>query len=222
MVHNELLDHPLEELLERIWRYHEDGSLSLRAVLEDSAVDDPEQVLGQLAELSLVRVDDGELTLLPAGADRARTVVRRNRLAERLLSDVLDVPLAESERTACLMEHVLSPAVTDAVCAFLGHPPTCPHGKPIPPGDCCKDKGNGALRPVVLPLSELEPGHAARIVFISAGLDKRLERLGSFGVVPGTAIRLRQKRPSFVLEIGGTSLALEREVAGDIYVRREV
>jgi DtxR family Mn-dependent transcriptional regulator len=221
MVHPEFLEQPLEELLELIWLRRERGDRTVAGLLARSREPGTETVLRQLEDRSLIAILDGEVRFTEPGEARARTVVRRHRLAERLLSDVLDVPLAESEQQACLMEHILSPVVTERVCGFLGHPPTCPHGSPIPPGECCTRKRGTALEPVVTPLGSLPPGVEARIVFIAPGVLKRLDRLGSFGVVPGTMIVLRQKHPSFVIEVGGTSLALEGDIAREIYVRRE-
>jgi DtxR family Mn-dependent transcriptional regulator len=221
MVHPEFLEHPLEEVLEQIWCRLEEGDNRLAGLLEQSGEPRVEGILETLREQRLVELDGDRIHLTDEGRRRAESVVRRNRLAERLLADVLDMPLRVSEETACLMEHVLSPAVTDAVCAFLGHPPTCPHGQVIPPGPCCSGGRQGTVKPVVVPLGDLEPGKEARIVFIAPGVVRRLDRLGSYGVVPGTVLTLRQKRPSFVIEVGGTALALEKEVAGEIFVRRE-
>jgi DtxR family Mn-dependent transcriptional regulator len=180
------------------------------------------QILSELAGRGWIAVNGDAVELLAEGESRGRAVVRRHRLAERLLGDVLDVPSGETEHQACLLEHILSPAVTDRVCAFLGHPPTCPHGLPIPEGECCVgSRRNGSLKPVVESLERLEPGRKARIALIAPGTVKRLDRLGSFGVVPGTQILLRQKRPSFVIEVGGTTLALEGTVAREIFVREE-
>jgi Mn-dependent DtxR family transcriptional regulator len=86
------------------------------------------------------RVGDGDLMIefTHTGRQRAADVIRRHRLAERLFTESLgmDDP-AEVEEQACKFEHILSPEATDRICAFLGHPRTCPHGAPIPPGACC-------------------------------------------------------------------------------------
>ncbi|MDQ2899450.1 MAG: hypothetical protein M3Y07_06565 [Acidobacteriota bacterium] len=80
--------------------------------------------------------DGGEFT--PLGEERARSVIRRHRLAERLFTDVLGIrDEATIESNACTFEHMLSGEVTDRICTFLGHPATCPHASPIPPGECC-------------------------------------------------------------------------------------
>jgi putative ABC transport system ATP-binding protein len=72
------------------------------------------------------------------GRQRAADVIRRHRLAERLFTETLRIENeSEIEQQACKFEHILSPEATDKICAFLGHPRTCPHGSPIPAGACC-------------------------------------------------------------------------------------
>ena len=75
------------------------------------------------------------------GRQRAADVIRRHRLAERLFTEALNIQdEAEVEEQACKFEHILSAEATDKICSFLGHPETCPHGSPIPPGPCCERK----------------------------------------------------------------------------------
>lgn len=222
MTHPEFLDQPLEEVLESIWRRREEkDDTSLSGLIREAPEPETKAIVEKLAARNFIEVSDDTILLLQEGEERARIVVRRHRLAERLLSDVLDVSLEESDYQACLMEHILSSPVTDAVCAFLGHPPTCPHGLAIPPGSCCQEKHGERVKPVVVPLHDLAPGSTARILFIAPSMVRRLDRLGSFGMVPGTVLTLHQKRPSLVVELGGTTLALEKDVAREIYVRRE-
>src|SRR5438874_2025361 len=78
----------------------------------------------------------------PAGQQRAEDVIRRHRLAERLFTQTLKLQNEdEIEQQACKFEHILSPEVTERICSFLGHPDTCPHGSPIPSGECCEKAG---------------------------------------------------------------------------------
>ncbi|MBI2677514.1 MAG: ATP-binding cassette domain-containing protein [Candidatus Koribacter versatilis] len=75
------------------------------------------------------------------GRQRAADVIRRHRLAERLFTETLRIEdESEIEQQACKFEHILSPEATEKICAFLGHPKTCPHGSPIPAGECCSAK----------------------------------------------------------------------------------
>jgi putative ABC transport system ATP-binding protein len=87
-----------------------------------------------------VSTGDGSMIVefTPRGRQRAADIIRRHRLAERLFTDSLAMDSeSEIEQQACKFEHILSPEATDKICAFLGHPRTCPHGAPIPPGPCC-------------------------------------------------------------------------------------
>src|SRR5206468_5616630 len=87
-----------------------------------------------------VSVGDGSMIvqLTPRGRQRAADIIRRHRLAERLFTDSLALESeTEIEQQACKFEHILSPEATDKICTFLGHPKTCPHGAPIPRGECC-------------------------------------------------------------------------------------
>jgi len=83
---------------------------------------------------------DGSMTIefTERGRKRAADVIRRHRLAEKLFTESLGmINEDEIEQQACKFEHILSPEATEKICAFLGHPKTCPHGASIPPGECC-------------------------------------------------------------------------------------
>jgi len=197
------------------------GLFANRAAPSGAGQEDASEVLRTLEREGLVDIAGDEVRLTAAGEARARTVIRGHRLAKRLLFDVFGLPPDEIERTACLMEHILGPTTADAVCAFLGHPPRSPSGREIPPGDCCQAAQERRVQPLVVPLHELPRGGLGRIAFMTPSYQRRFDRLGTFGVVPGNRIRLKQTQPSVVIEIDGTSLALDRDVAREIYVRRE-
>jgi ABC-type glutathione transport system ATPase component len=125
-----------DEVLEQLW-----------ATREDDFHEEPEhftptqhrKVCARMARIGLVVVQGGAVAFTPRGEERARSVIRRHRLAERLFMDVLALRDESSiEKNACTFEHILSPEVTDRICTFLGHPRTCPHGSPIPEGECCR------------------------------------------------------------------------------------
>ncbi len=149
------------------------------------------------------------------GEEKAREIIRRHRLTERLLSEIFEMSGEEVEEEACKFEHILSPGVTESVCTFLGHPPTCIHGKPIPRGECCA-RFKKEMKPLVTPLEELGLGEEGRIVFIAPKSHQRLDRLSILGIVPGSIVRMHQRNPSHVLQIGETFLALDREITKDI------
>jgi DtxR family Mn-dependent transcriptional regulator len=70
-----------------------------------------------------------------------------------------------------------------------------------------------------MPMTDLDPGSRGRIVFIAPKDHSRMDRLSSLGIVPGTEVSLHQKKPAFVIRIGETELALDTEIAGEIYVK---
>jgi DtxR family Mn-dependent transcriptional regulator len=122
------------------------------------------------------------------------------------------------ENSACQIEHILSEPVVESVCTFLGHPPVCPHGRPIPRGECC-NRIRTEIRPLVVRLTEASLGATVRIMFITPRSKRRLEKLSSLGIVPGSRVRLLQRNPSFVLEIGQTTVAVDRDITDEIYVK---
>ncbi|MEK7308991.1 MAG: metal-dependent transcriptional regulator [Nitrospirota bacterium] len=214
-MHQKLID----EILELLWSLREKGSKSYSKLIDDIKDINAPEAIRKMEKAGLISVTDDTIELNEKGEIRARDLTRRHRLAERLFYDVLEVGMEESEFAACEIEHFLSPSVTDSVCSFLGHPPTCPHSKPIPRGKCCS-KYRYELKPLVMQLKELDVGSQGRIVFITPSEKPRLERLATLGIIPGSIIRLKQKKPSFVLEIDETTLAIDSAIADNIYVKQ--
>jgi DtxR family Mn-dependent transcriptional regulator len=208
-----------DEILELVWSLKEQGSNTYSKVVEDIGDMNAPDIIRKMEKAGLINIFNDIVELEEKGEVRARDLTRRHRLAERLFFDVLEVGMGESEYAACEVEHFLSPSVTDSVCSFLGHPPTCPHGKPIPRGECCS-KYKHDLKPLVARLSDMGVGVKGRIVFIAPSEDSRLERLASLGIIPGSIIKLKQKRPSYVIKIDETTLAIDSSIAEGIYIRQ--
>lgn len=211
--------HQREEILELLWTLREKGKGRLDEVLQSTEEEDAEDLLLQMERDGWVSLQEGRVSLLEEGERRAEEIIRRHRLAERLLSEVFELEESYMESSACQFEHILSPKVLDSVCTFLGHPPTCPHGKPIPRGPCCA-RFKREMEPLVRPLLDLKLGEEGRVVFITPKSRVRLDRLSAFGLIPGSVVKLMQKRPSYVLEIGETTLALDEHIGREIYVKR--
>jgi DtxR family transcriptional regulator, Mn-dependent transcriptional regulator len=212
--------HHAEELLEAVFTEREQGRDEVDGVVAHAAAHDGSTDASELPELAaqgLIRLDGTRVALTPEGEKRAQAVVRRHRLTERLFRDLLALSDADTESQACQIEHILSPEATDSVCTLLGHPPTCPHGKAIPPGRCC-GAAQKTMRPLVSGLKTFDLGTPARIVFIAPKFHDRMDRLAALGVIPGREIRLHQRSPSFVIEVGETTIALDPEIAGEIFV----
>src|SRR3954463_5105895 len=128
-----------DEVLERLWYAAEESRMpkSFADLGMDISDDELRVALDTLIESGCVDHAAG-YGLSESGAVRARGIVRRHRLAEVLFVQALGTNLHDAEISACEMEHMLSEPVVDRVCAFLGHPPACPHGKPVPSGECCR------------------------------------------------------------------------------------
>ncbi|MDO8589576.1 MAG: metal-dependent transcriptional regulator [Armatimonadota bacterium] len=210
----------IDELLELIWIMREEGRDSAeeaRSAYPDG--DDISELLDAASAQGLISHHDGHVSLKHAGSTRASGIIRRHRLAETLLTEILEMDESQAESEACRFEHILSQAATESVCTLLGHPPACPHGKAIPRGSCCA-KFKKHMTPLVVPLSELNPGEESRIVFIAPKSHARLDRLGALGIVAGSIVNLHQKRPAYILQIGETNVALDPDIGGEIFVKR--
>ena len=221
----------IEELLELCWTAAEDG----RAVLDRDHLptqllcflpspiaadgNGQQQTIDTMIQQGLLLEEDHRIRLSPAGHASAQEVVRRHRLTEVLLHNVLEVSEASMESTACQAEHILNPEVTEAVCTFLSHPPSCPHGRAIPRGACCAAAPT-TVEPLMVPLDRLPIGREATVAFIHTTRHAYLQRLSALGFAPGRVIRLRQTRPTLVIQLGETELALDNQAGREIFVRR--
>ncbi len=206
-----------DELLEIMWTLREEGRLAWDQILQSCAMKGCEDILKELSKSRWINVKGQAVELLPKGEKRARELVRRHRLSLRLFYDLFALDGAEAE--ACKFEHILSPEVTDSVCTLLGHPPNSPDGKPIPRGDCCA-MFRQEMKPLVAPLADLLPGEQAKIVFITPESHSRLDRLSAMGVVPGSVVKLHQKRPSYVIQLGETMVAVDKDIMKEIFVKK--
>lgn len=208
-----------EEVLQVLFSFEEEAACPTAAddILARARV--PLEALREAVGSGLAAEDGAGFALTDRGRAEAAVLARRHRLAERLLQDVLRVTDEATESTACEFEHFLEAEVVESICTLLGHPRVCPHGKPIPPGACCDGKRR-KTGPVVERLSELSTGDAGTVAYVLTSSPGRLDRLASFGLVPGTALRVHQTWPSCVVALGETELAFDRETSRDIFVRR--
>lgn len=147
---------------------------------------------------------------------------RRRQLLNLLLRSALGLSAADADAGVRALGPTLSPEATDRICTFLGHPAVCLEGRPIPPGRCCQTLASGPLGLVqpVMPLTETKAGETCEVVMIRPRHHARLDRLTTYGIVPGVSLRVHQTRPAYVVQVGQTDLALDREVAADIFVRQ--
>jgi len=130
----------LDHLLEQVWVTEEEGVTPELDRIRERTEPDAVRVISRLKDLGLLEMRGSEVSLTARGENRARDIIRRRRLAERLLTDTFSVADSEADSHACKFEHIISPELDQRICTFLGHPKTCPHGNPIPPGICCDRK----------------------------------------------------------------------------------
>lgn len=207
------LEEKSEELLEALWiNTVEKKEPSLE--VEDAAAEH----VAPLLAAGYITLADGRAALTGKGRPAARNVVRRHRLAERLLTDVLGTRDVLLHEKACRFEHLLDRGLDESICSLLGHPKICPHGKPIPPGRCCQLKRLPA-RKLVSPLTQIAQGQQGKVAYVYAPEADQLQKLMAMGILPGAPISLLQSFPSYVFQVGQTQFAVDREIADSIYVR---
>jgi DtxR family Mn-dependent transcriptional regulator len=205
-----------DEYLEQLWYMKENQKDSMDEFKKIMDENFNEEVFNELQSENLIILHgtDKKVYLTEKGEINARQIIRAHRIAERLVSDVLG---GEFETVACEFEHIVNPEIVDSICTLLGHPNECPHGRPIPEGECCRRLDKTALTSVIS-LTELEIGHSARVAYVQCKNDQQLHRIDGLQIRPGMNIKLHQKYPTFVIECEGASIALGTEIASNIRV----
>jgi DtxR family transcriptional regulator, Mn-dependent transcriptional regulator len=211
--------HPaFEEYCEAIFELREDEVKVIQArIAERLEVTRPavSEMIRRMDDEGLVTVERGAISLTPQGEVLAQTVVRRHRLAERFLTDVLGLSWAEAHHEAGKWEHVISPTVETAMTKLLGSPTTCPHGNPIP--------GSAYRAPDSRPLTALAPGQEFTITRIPEELEFTpglLEFLEESRLVPGSLGRVTAQSPdeTVTVEVDGRHVGVGAFVAARILV----
>lgn len=215
----QVADFRKDELLEVLWHLNENHDLTLEALKEHDPTKEFEDSLREFATNGTIKFDGKDITLTDAGEKAALGIIRRHRLAERLLADVLGKAPEDTEKAACEFEHVLEPGLVESICILLGHPKKCPHGSPIPAGKCCEET-QSSIESAVLPLIKMNIGSSAKISSINTRDDIRMHKLFSLGIVPGAVIKLHQVYPALVLEVEDNQVALEESIGKEINVWR--
>ncbi len=207
----------LEEYLETIFKLSERGEVRPTPIAEALGVSGPTvtATLKRLESRGLITRKGGAVVLTDAGRDLAVDIVRRHRVAERFLVDVLGLNWDEAHEDACALEHALSPRVMLALEEFLDNPEVCPHGHPIPTAE-------GVITPVEgRPLCDLSSGSSSRIVQVAEDDEAMLAYLGSLGMYPGTEVTVCEVAPfkgPLLVEVEGATYAIGRDVAEGILV----
>ena len=211
---------PLEEYLEAIYELEEEGARVIQARLAEHLSHSPPSVsemVRRLREEGWVEVRERALHLTAKGRERAVSVVRKHRLAERLLTDVIGLPWHKTHIEACRWEHVISDEVEEHLVALLENPTTCPHGNPIP--------GAGPARDDLLALAEVALGERVRLERVTEQVEVDLDALiylDDHGFIPGAGAEVRSRAPdgTVTLELDEGSIALGPALTAQLYVSR--
>ncbi len=211
---------PLEEYLEAIHELEEEGTVVIQARLAERvghSAPSVSEMVRRLKSEGYVEVAGRQLELTGKGRHLAESVVRKHRLAERLLTDVIGLAWDKAHVEACRWEHVISDEVEARLVEVLGHPTTCPHGNPIPGTVATEDELG------LVPLSDIGTGGrlVLRRVIEQVELDQEsLSYLAAAHFVPGVGATVKARAPdgTVTLDIDGQPLALGPGLAGSLFV----
>jgi DtxR family transcriptional regulator, Mn-dependent transcriptional regulator len=199
---------PVEEYLETIFALEEEGIPVIQARLAerlDKAAPSVSEMLDRLEADDLIVRTSRQIAMTSKGASLAEGVVRKHRLAERLLVDIIGLDWDKAHVEAGRWEHVISDDVEERLVILLGNPTTCPHGNPIP--------GVEPDGPEQRRLAEAQPGERIRLERITESVEhdaESLTYLGDHGLTPGITALIQDRAPdgTLTLEVAGSSIAL--------------
>jgi DtxR family Mn-dependent transcriptional regulator len=212
----------IEQYLEGVYRLEREGPGVTTSGLASELGVAPASVSGMLKKLAaegyVEHVARGEVRLTRKGLEIAVRVLRRHRLAECFLTDVLGMGWDAVHADACMLEHAISDDVEKRLVAFLGDPQNCPHGHPIPPKDLSDPIRRG------MPLAQLEAGFSATVCGVSEEVPEILRYLGDVGLRPGASVAVQQKAPlggPMTVKVGEREYPISIELARMVIVDQE-
>lgn len=211
----------IEEYLESIYKIlemHEPATTSKIAENMGLRPSSVSEMLKQLEQKGLVSFAEKGVTLTEEGELAAKKVIRKHRLSERLLTDILGFGWDEVHDEACRLEHDISRKMEERIEKRLENPKTCPHGYPIP------DRKGEIARDESVKLSELEPDDKGVIVSVFEENPEMLQYLGSLGLYPGVEMEVKSIAPfggPIVIIVEGEEKTLGKELAEKILVRKQ-
>ncbi len=209
---------PLEEYLEAVHELEEEGTQVIQARLAERlghSAPSVSEMIRRLRGEGYLEPSGRSVRLTAKGRRLAESVVRKHRLAERLLTDVIGLPWHKAHVEACRWEHVISDEVEERLVELLEHPTTCPHGNPIP--------GAAPLRRDLFSLNDSEPGDRVRLERVTEQVEidmDSLTYLSENGFIPGAAALVRAKAPdgTLTLDLDNGTIALGPALASQLYV----
>ena len=213
--------HQAEEYLEAIYRLEQKGGSARTMELARNLNVVPGSVTNTIENLKrkglVIHKPYKGVKLTENGRKIASSVLRRHRLAERLLTDILHLDWSQVHDLACKLEHALSPEIVKPLEKALGHPKRCPHGNPIPTS--C----GGIFEEETMALSELGANVSGVIVKITEEKTETLQQLARLNLTPGKRVQVENKivpSGSLTIRVEGESCTIDHDLASIIYVKK--
>jgi DtxR family Mn-dependent transcriptional regulator len=212
---------PVEEYLETIQSLTEEGTTVIQARIAERlgrSAPSVSEMLDRLNADGYIRRSGRTIALTEQGRTLADSVIRKHRLAERLLVDIIGLPWHKAHLEAGRWEHVISDEVEARLVSLLGNPTTCPHGNPIPGARGSRTKAASQIS-----LADVEPGQMVRLERITEEVEldmASLEYLDEHGLIPGRSARIRDRAPdgTLTLDIEGSMVALGPAICQQMFV----
>ncbi len=211
----------IEEYLEVIYRLQEKSGVARTSDLVKMLNVAPGTITNTVERLEkeslIVHEPYKGVQLTEKGCGIALRIVRKHRLSERLLTDILSVEWDKAHDAACQLEHGISDEVAKKIEKTLGHPKTCPHGNPIPT-EC-----GGIIEESFQPLTKFDIQEKGIIVKITDESPELLQYFSTLGLKPETSIEVVEKAPfdgPITVRIDGKDHALSRKIAALIKIRK--
>ena len=211
---------PVEEYLQAVHYLKEEGTQPIQARIAERlgrSAPSVSEMLDRLADDGYVRRTGRVVELTDKGSHLAEKVVRKHRLAERLLADVIGLEWHKVHREAGRWEHVISDDVEVRLVQLLGDPATCPHGNPIP------GSATPTTQAAQRPLADAAVGTSVLVARISEDVEMDMDALvylDEHHFVPGTTATVRSRAPdgTLMLEAEGATVAIGADLSRRIYV----
>jgi len=217
----EIVTSQAEEYLEAIYRLEQKGGFARTMELARNLKVVPGSVTNTIENLKrkglVIHKPYKGVKLTENGRKIASNVLRRHRLAERLLTDILHLDWSEVHDPACKLEHALSPEILKPLEKALGHPKKCPHGNPIPTS--C----GGIFEEKTISLSKIDPKVSCVIQKITEEKTETLQQLTKLNLIPGKKVQVENKlraKGSLIILVEGERCTIDDELASIIYVKK--
>jgi len=208
------------EILKKMYEHFEQKKqMHLKAETEDRLI------FKSLKKLNLINCHQNKVFLTRLGFEESKKIIRKHRLAEKLVYDTLGVTGNEMETAAHNLEIIMEGNTEECICTLLNHPKKCPHGKQIPAcshnkeSPCnCSIKIKEIIEKSVLPLTHLKEGESGRIVYINSSEVRDLHERIPINILPGKKVTIIRAGEPPLFQMDESRVTLNRKIAENIFV----